>query len=78
LNKEEVKENVLFKNQDYSLPLFNMKKKKIITNKAFLGFINTVLDNYGLAIGQKRKTNNDDTKYDFYFLKIVTCYSKYI
>jgi hypothetical protein len=79
LNKENIKENVLFKNQDYSLPLFNMKKKKIITNKAFLGFINTVLDNYGLAIGQKRKTlEKNENMIVFYCLKIDKNYSKYI
>jgi len=79
LNKEEVKENVLFKNQDYSLPLFNMKKKKIITNKAFLGFINTILDNYGLAISQKRKTlEKNENMIVFYCLKIDKNYSNYI
>jgi hypothetical protein len=78
LNKEEVKENVLFKNQDYSLPLFNMKKKKIITNKAFLGFINTILDNYGLVIGIKRVSlKENENKSNFYYLKIINCYSKY-
>jgi len=78
-NKENVKNNKLFKNQDYSLPLFNMKKKKIVSNREFLGFINSILSNYGLKINLKRiNEKNKKNKKIYYFIKIIDNYINYI
>lgn len=78
---ENIKKNILFTNQEYSLPLFNMKKRKILTNKAFLGFINTIFSNYGIKIAIKRKAytlNNNKDKNVFFSLQINDGYGIFV
>lgn len=49
LKTKVMKKSELFTDPS-ALTLFNMAKGKIITNKAFLGFCNSILKNYGIKI----------------------------
>lgn len=55
-----INESILFKDNDKTSPLFELNKSiisKLIkkhTNKSFMGFINSLLDNYGINIKWKK------------------------
>jgi len=55
-----INESILFKDHDKTYPLFELNKSiisKLIkkhTNKSFMGFINSLLDNYGINIKWKK------------------------
>jgi len=50
-----IKESELFTKTNYTMPLFGMSKKNPGTIKSFLGFINTILNDYGLVISCVKK-----------------------
>lgn len=55
-----INESILFKDNDKTSPLFELNKSiisKLIkkhTNKSFMGFVNSLLDNYGINIKWER------------------------
>ncbi len=64
-----------------SQPLFGFNKTKICSVKSFLGFINSVLNEYGLTIKVSRKTVRIGTKIITklsYFLSYYKTYNSYL
>jgi hypothetical protein len=57
----------LFTDKNVKL-LFGMKKKTVDGTKSFLGFVNSVLNNYGVKIDYKRVKVNSKLSYK-YFIK---------
>jgi hypothetical protein len=74
-----INESILFKNHEKTSPLFELNKSiinKLIkkhTNKSFMGFINSLLDNYGINIKWERKCSskyinkNKTSFYNYYY-----------
>jgi hypothetical protein len=75
------KKSIFFKENEYCIKLFGMKKyKKFETNKAFLGFVNGLLKNYGLKINKINKTDtkNKNKTLSFYILNVGENYKKFL
>ena len=75
------KNSIFFKENEYCIKLFGMKKyKKFETNKAFLGFVNGLLKNCGLKITKINKTDtkNKNKTLSFYILNVGENYKKYV
>jgi hypothetical protein len=73
-----INKSILFKNHEKTSPLFELNKSiisKLIkkhTNKSFMRFINSLLDNYGINIKWERKcsskyTDNKKVSYETYY-----------
>jgi hypothetical protein len=80
--KRCLKESNLFINNN-SEQIFGTKIIKTTTNKAFMGFANTLLQNYGLCIRSDRKSTRDKKtkKIDpiyFYYLEYIENINKYL
>jgi hypothetical protein len=78
-NKEKIiKNNILFTDQKFSLPLFNMQKRKISSIKSFMGFINSILKEYGFTISLHRKAEKHTGKTNYYHLEILKEFKNYL
>jgi len=78
-NKENIiKNNILFTNQKFSLPLFGMKKRKILSIKSFMGFINSILKEYGFEISVEQKAEKHIGKTNYYYLDILKEFKNYL
>jgi len=71
----------LFTNTKYTMPLFGMTKKTTNNIRSFLGFINSILDNYGLTISNVQKNkriNKKHTSINYYKLHTISDFLKYL
>jgi len=69
-----IKTNEMFTNISNSQIRFNLDKDKgLKSNKAFLGFINTILERYSLKIQYFKKTVNQVANIPFYRLDQLNC-----
>jgi len=71
----------LFTNTKYTMPLFGMTKKTLDSIKSFLGFINSILNNYGLTITTIQKNTRKNYKnisINYYKLHTIPEFYKYL
>lgn len=71
----------LFTMPEVNLPLFRLDKCKISSMKSFLGFLNSLLKNWGLNIESKQKSiryNNIIKNMNYYVISFIDDINKYL
>ncbi len=83
LRTDVMTKNEIFTQIDYASKLFEFKKKNINSNRAFIGFIKTLLDDYGFEIKTTKKCKrlknlNKRINDSFYHCNIISFFGNFV